>query len=149
LEEADNRPENADQIPGDDGVQVDRKGLILVIETDVPIRQLLAGWLREAGYDVITGPADGGPTGAETWVPALVILNVPHPRDASALIRALETKHAAPILVVSARLQRGIARSADAARRFGVAAVLPKPFTRTELLESVAKALRAQDASPG
>jgi DNA-binding response OmpR family regulator len=121
---------------------VDRKGLVLVVETDVPIRQLVEGWLREARYDVITGTAHVGPGDAPTLAPDLVIVNASHPRDAGPLIRSLKNAHAAPILIVSARFRRGLAGSADAARRLGVRTVLPKPFTRKELLDAVTEAIR-------
>jgi CheY-like chemotaxis protein len=43
--------------------------------------------------------------------------------------------------VLSGRFRRGLARSAEAARRLGVEMVLPKPFTREELLSAVDEAL--------
>ena len=66
----------------------------------------------------------------------LVIADVPDPRSAEALIRSLR-EYAAPILALSARFRCGLAESAEAARRLGVKRVLPKPFTRKELLAAV------------
>jgi CheY-like chemotaxis protein len=67
--------------------------------------------------------------------------NVSNPRGAQALIRSLQAAHAAPILVLSARFLRGLGASTEAARRLGVRKVLPKPFTRKELLSAVEEAI--------
>jgi len=53
------------------------------------------------------------------------------------VIGSLKGVYAAPILAVSARFRRGLAGSSEAARRLGVKKVLPKPFTRKELLAAV------------
>jgi len=106
---------------------------ILVLEDDPLIRPLLERWLGEAGYRVTASVGQDAK-------PALVIANVADPNSAVAQIQALQA-YAAPILVVSARFRRGLAGSAAAARRLGVQRVLPKPFTRSELLSAVRKAL--------
>jgi DNA-binding response OmpR family regulator len=118
------------------------KGHILIVETDDLIRQLLERWLSEAGYGV---HADASGVLAPATAPDLVIVNVPRPRDAQELVQSLEKKYSAPILVVSARFRRGLGTSAEAARRLGVRKVLPKPFTREELLEAVEATLGGQD----
>jgi DNA-binding response OmpR family regulator len=109
---------------------VNRKGFVLILEEDVLIRELLKTWLGEAGYSVSA-------SGDEQ--PCLVIADVPNPDRAPALIESLQA-YAAPILVLSGRFRRGLAGSAEAARRLGVKKVLPKPFTRKELLSAVAAA---------
>ena len=106
------------------------RGYVVVLEEDPLIRPLLERWLGEAGYRV---QAHAEASGAR---PALVIADVPDPRSAEALIASLR-EYAAPILVISARFRRGLAGSAEAARRLGVKKVLPKPFTREELLAAV------------
>ncbi len=111
-----------------------RKGYILVVETDDLIRALLERWLGEAGYSVVVHVQDAG-TGAEA--PCLVIANVSNPHQPDALIRDLRNRYRAPILVVSARFRRGLRASVDVARQLGVRYVLPKPFTRKELLAAV------------
>ena len=110
---------------------------IVVLEEDPLIRPLVERWLGEADYQVVA------PEGATR--PALVIADVPDPGAAGTLIRSLQ-EYAAPILVVSARFRRGLAGSAEAARRLGVEKVLPKPFTRKELLTAVREVLAAGDA---
>ena len=119
---------------GSTGKCVNRKGFVLIQEEDVLIRELLERWLTEAGYAVCA-------SGDEA--PCLVIANVPSPRGAEALIQSLRV-YAAPIIVLSGRFRRGLAGSAEAARRLGVKKVLPKPFTRKELLSAVAAALEEE-----
>ena len=121
-----------------------RKGVIAIHEEDDLIRELLERWLGEAGYSVRRMhemPAGGPGTGP----PSLVIANVPSPRAARPLIESLQAVYAAPILVLSGRFRRGLAGSAEAARRLGVKKVLPKPFTRKELLSAVHEALQGAE----
>jgi len=115
---------------------VNRKGYVVVLEEDALIRNLLERWLGEAGYAVAPrNPGKGSDPPPE--VPCLVIADVPTPQAAEPLIRSWQAVYAAPILVLSARFRRGLAGSAEAARRLGVKKVLPKPFTRKELLAAV------------
>lgn len=114
------------------------KGSILIVESDDLIRQLLEAWLREAGYTATLDTADAAPGAARH---DLVILNVAEPRASVDIVRALEARHRAPVLVVSARFRRGLARSGEAARHLGVRRVLPKPFTRAELMAAVEESI--------
>ena len=119
---------------------------ILIVETDDLIRQLLLRWLGEAGYVVEICAQNEASAHAAASAPDLVIVDVPDPRGAQPLLQSLRSGQGMPVLVVSARLRRGLARSAEAARRLGVRKVLPKPFSREQLLAAVAEAL---DASAG
>jgi DNA-binding response OmpR family regulator len=110
---------------------VNPKGYIVIREGDAQIHELLERWLGEAGY-LVAPPDDAGEI-----KPALVIVDCPEPQSAAALIRSLNGVYAAPILALSARFRRGLAGSVEAARRLGVKKVLPKPFTRKELLAAV------------
>jgi len=107
---------------------------ILIREEDPQIRELLERWLGEAGYTV-TGGASPAPA------PCLVIVDIPSPRGGQQRIDALRSVYAAPILVLSGRFRRGLAGSVETARRLGVKKVLPKPFTRKELLSAVDQAI--------
>jgi len=120
------------------GASVQRNGCILIIETDELIRELLERWLSEAGYDVVAQPSS---TSASIAAPRLVIANISRPRDAEALVKSLESAYKAPILLMSGRFRRGLAASKNAARELGVRKVLPKPFTREELLAAVRESL--------
>lgn len=110
---------------------MNRKGFIVIREDDDLIRELMERWLGEAGYAVRA-------SGDEH--PILVIANVPIPDSAQPLIQELRV-YAAPILVLSGRFRRGLAGSTEAARRLGVKKVLPKPFTRRELLSAVRESI--------
>src|SRR5262245_48627581 len=108
---------------------------VAVLDKDPLIRPLLERWLVEAGYEVATPD--------EPNRPALVVADAPDPRAAETLIRSLQ-EYAAPILILSARFRRGLAGSAEAARRLGVKKVLPKPFTRQEFLSAVREAIESE-----
>jgi DNA-binding response OmpR family regulator len=123
---------------------VNSKGYILIVEADDLIRRLLERWLEEAGYAVVTGAPDGLP---RKDAPCLVIANISRPRSAADVIRVLQAQHAAPILIVSARFRSGLGASAQVARRFGVRRVLPKPFTRAELLAAVSESIGSVNES--
>ncbi len=111
------------------------KGFVIVLEDDALIRDLLERWLAEAGYLMVAHtPSHEDPAHK---APCLVIADVPSPQAAQPLIESLRSVYAAPILILSARFRRGLAGSAEAARRLGVKKVLPKPFTRKELLSAV------------
>jgi DNA-binding response OmpR family regulator len=120
---------------------VNRKGFIVIHEEDDLIRELLERWLGEAGYTVIATGQEVARAGAQGEAPRLVIANVASPRGAQPLIHSLQAVYAAPILVLSGRFRRGLGTSDEAARRLGVRKVLPKPFTRDELLSAVREAL--------
>jgi DNA-binding response OmpR family regulator len=107
---------------------------VVALERDPLIRRLLERWLNEAGYRVSASLRAG------EGKPVLVIADLPDPRSAEALIQSLRA-YAAPILALSARFRRGLAESTEAARRLGVKRVLPKPFTRKELLAAVRESI--------
>jgi DNA-binding response OmpR family regulator len=110
---------------------VNPKGYVVILEEDAMIHEMLERWLQEAGYVVAAREA------VSEVKPALVIADVPEPQSADALICSLRELYSAPILVLSARFRCGLAGSAEAALRLGVSKVLPKPFTRKELLAAV------------
>ena len=115
-----------------------RKGYILVVETDDLIRGLLERWLGEAGHAaVVCAPGDPVPERGLR----LVIADVESPRRAGARIASLQAAYQAPMLVISARFRRGFGASEAAARQLGVQKVLPKPFTRAELLAAVSETI--------
>ena len=60
------------------------------------------------------------------------------------LIKSVKEVHAGPILLLSARFRRGTGSSISVARQLGVRNVLPKPFTRGELLSAVGESIDGQ-----
>src|SRR5438874_7618426 len=113
---------------------VSLQGHIVIVEPDDLIRALIERWLAEAGYRVIAAPKDHDSPMA---MARLVIVDISDPGTATSTIRSLQDAYSAPILALSARLRRGLGVSSEAARRLHVGKVLPKPFTREELLAAV------------
>ncbi len=114
------------------------------MEPDDQILGLLERWLGEAGYAVIVeaSPRTLRPVG-DGGVPHLVIIDVPEPLGANGIIESVRQVHASPILLLSARFRRGMGSSSSLAQQLGVRNVLPKPFTRDELLSAVGESLAA------
>jgi DNA-binding response OmpR family regulator len=117
---------------------VSSKGCIVIVEPDDLIRELLERWLGEAGYGVVVSAKDHGP---DVVKPQLVIADISDPSCAGTTIGPLEAAYSAPILALSARFRRGLGGSIEAAHRLHVGKVLPKPFTREELLAAVGEAI--------
>ncbi len=123
-----------------------QKRRILVVEPDDQILGLLKRWLGEAGHAVVVETslsllrpqAVGG--GRE---PHLIIIDIAEPLGAEKTIETIRRVHAGAILLLSARFLRGTGSSNSVARQLGVSSVLPKPFTRDELLSAVAESLDA------
>jgi two-component system phosphate regulon response regulator OmpR len=121
---------------------VQQEAYILVVEPDDLIRGLLERWLGEEGHTVLVEAAHGLPRPVgNRGDPLLVIVDVPMPRTAERLVQSVRETYGAPILLLSASLRRCTVASHDVARQLGVRTVLPKPFTRAELLLAVDEAI--------
>jgi CheY-like chemotaxis protein len=132
-------PRRGWQEPSARGESMAANGFIVIVEPDDLIRQLLECWLAEAGYRIALS-VNAIPPGAGS--PRLIIADICSPAGPDRDMAALGAAYAAPILALSARFRRGLGGSIDAAQRLGVSKVLPKPFTREELLDAVGEAIR-------
>ena len=114
------------------------QGFVLVVEPDDLIRGLLELWLTEAGYEVtVCASCEIG----RHRQPDLVILDVGRPRELGEWARMFAGRCDAPIVAISARLRRSSRALPQAVRDAGVRAILAKPFSRDELLRTVADVL--------
>ena len=117
------------------------RGCIVIVEPDDLIRELLERWLGEAGYHAV--PVINNHELPEV-MPRLVITDISEPRSARNKIEALQAAYAAPILALSARFRRGLGGCREPAQRLHVGKVLPKPFTRQQLLRAVRETLKGE-----
>lgn len=113
---------------------------VVLIEEDIAMQALIAEWLTQAGYRVEV--SRGGAATPLTGV-ALVIADLPKLREGDAPhVRALRARYpGAPVIGLSAQLARSLPGSSDRAQVLGVAALLSKPCTSSELLAAVAAAV--------
>lgn len=112
------------------------RGIILVIEDDLPIREALTDVFTDAGYQVVGTDSGGeGLMLIETAAPQLITLDLmlPDVRGQHVLekIRQYRATRALPVIVISAAsdISSDIHRLSDA--------VLPKPFDITLLLNTI------------
>jgi DNA-binding response OmpR family regulator len=121
-----------------DSTTVKSRYRVAIVESDDLIRQLVERWLVDEGHSVkaVSIKTLQRHNGVD-----LIIANVPSPRAAAPLIQSLRAAHAAPLLLISARLRRSPGASTQLASQLGVAAVLAKPFARHELIAAVDRAM--------
>lgn len=113
---------------------------IVVVETDKSMCELFERWLTDAGFHVVF--SQSGLVPGVKGDPQLLIADVSVPHLAQARIRDLQAIWPAPILLISGRFRRDVGKSRHVADSLGVRTVLPKPFTREELLAAVAQSIQ-------
>ena len=116
------------------------QGCVVVSEPDDLIRELLERWLGEAGYRISHVTKDHV---LPVVMADLVITDISEPGGPGNTIEALQAAYAAPILALSARFRRGLGGSSEPAQRLHVEKVLPKPFTRQQLLRAVRETIKS------
>jgi DNA-binding response OmpR family regulator len=110
---------------------------IAVIDGDDAVRELVRGWLVDAGHVVETYPVLVSVGDVD-----LVIADVASPRVVKPLLgELLRPANGVHVLLISARFRKGQEGSTELADEFGVKGVLPKPFSKRQLLAAVARAL--------
>jgi DNA-binding response OmpR family regulator len=117
-------------------VQANKMPTIAVLEHDNLMRGLLSEWLGAAGYAVREGSVRHA---AAHHGVDLIIVDVYMPRESGArIIRAVQRAYpGTPIIAISGQFRAGLAHSCSAARDLGAWRLLPKPFSREDLLSAV------------
>ena len=117
---------------------------VLVVDDDVAMRDMVVSLLREAGFDVVVA------MGADDALAALrgryigaVLSDIRMPGK-SGFDFLREVRGVAPTIPVILMTSFGTVTTADRARREGAFDCLSKPFSREELLETLARALPGQ-----
>jgi DNA-binding response OmpR family regulator len=114
------------------------KKRVLVIDDDLPLRGMLAAALRQHGFQVLlAGDGAEGQRAMTIHHPDIVLLDLAMP-DVNGwdfLQRLQETGHlgTVPIVVVSAHVRV----EPQALLQMGVAAILPKPFNLSDLIDVI------------
>ena len=114
------------------------KKRVLVIDDDLPLRGMLAAALRQHGFQVLlAGDGAEGQRALTIHHPDVVLLDLAMP-DVNGwdfLQRLQETGHLGkvPIIVVSAHVRV----EPQALLQMGVAAIVPKPFNLSDLLDVI------------
>jgi DNA-binding response OmpR family regulator len=120
-----------------------------VVEDDSGVRQLSAQALVGSGYHV-----DAAEDGAAAWealqIKAFNLLitdhNMPKLTGVELVKKLRSARMALPVIMATGRLPtEALAQNPS----LQLAAVLPKPFSVAELLETVRAVLRATDSAPG
>ena len=133
-----------DSIKNQRGI-VRERARILVVEPNDLILGLLERWLGDADYEVSVATSLTRLKGAGESPPHLVIIDAPTDRAAQKMISSIREVFSSPILLLSGTIRRGTSSSDYAARQLGVQRILPKPFTREELLSAVRKSIDTVD----
>ena len=105
---------------------------IVIIEDDELMSALLKDCLTEAGYRVRNGDTSEPAEDAAD----LLILNIYRPRETGVeVMRQIRATHpGTPVIAISGQF---CSASSSCAEALGVRRVIPKPFSRDELLEAV------------
>ena len=118
---------------------------ILVVDDEPGIREMLAAWLRTAGFECDTaGDAEAALEAAGCRAPDVALLDIALPgKDGVWLARALRQRHHDTALIMVTGLQRFDA--AVEGMHLGILDYLLKPFTRGELLDALRSALASRE----
>ncbi|MGA3285166.1 MAG: response regulator [Verrucomicrobiota bacterium] len=122
---------------------------ILVVEDDISIRQLSTEVLIHSGYEV-DAAADGAAAWEALQIKAFNLLitdhNMPRLTGVELVKKLRSARMALPVILATGRLPtEELAQNPS----LQLAAMLPKPFSIDELLETVRVVLRATDSAPG
>ncbi len=120
---------------------------VIVIEEDVAMRELIAEWLEEEGYEVralasVYTSRAGDDLSAELVVVDLVNLR----SQAAQAIDAVRARFpAATVIGVSTQAGRSLGTNSGIIGDLGLVSLLAKPCERGELVDAVAEAIVARN----
>jgi CheY-like chemotaxis protein len=117
---------------------------VLVVESDRPIRALLAEWLERAGYHFVEAHDTGESKAAARCDVVMIDVRAPLRSARQAIASLAEAMPQASIIAMSAdALASGRIAMDAVAHELGVAAVLVKPFDRDTLMQALERARTA------
>jgi len=114
---------------------------ILIIEDDEILRDLVADWLKLAGYQVrVAVDGRAGLAAVDDHPPALVVTDIcmPGAGGASVIAEIKRTYPTLPVIAISARFRCRQGLAPEEAIALGAARALAKPFKRSEMVAAVA-----------
>ena len=121
---------------------------ILVVEDDSDVRQLSTEVLIHSGYEV-DAAADGAAAWEALQIKAFNLLitdhNMPRLTGVELVKKLRSARRALPVILATGLPTEVLAQNPS----LQLAAMLPKPFSVEELLETVSVVLRATDSAPG
>ncbi|MEO8215841.1 MAG: response regulator [Acidobacteriota bacterium] len=111
---------------------------VLVVDDDLPVRGMLSAALRRQGFAVLLAENGGEAERALSfYAPHVILLDLmmPEVNGWDFLQRLQETgkRGRIPVIVISAHLQH----EPQALLQMGVAAILPKPFNLSDLMDLI------------
>ncbi len=115
---------------------------ILVIEDDPILRDLMAEWLKAAGYGVgLAAEGAGGIRDARAHRPALVVtdINMPGVGGAAVIAEIARIYPDVPIIAISAHFRSEFGMPAEKATALGATRTLAKPFRRADMIGAVSE----------
>lgn len=117
---------------------------VLVLDEDPVMRELVALWLADAGYDVYHPRPLQALRIENRETVGCIVADLNSPRvDTSGLLSQLRARYpSASIIAISGYFQPGPGTGAEMARQLGVAKVLAKPFSCAQLVSAVHESFR-------
>jgi signal transduction histidine kinase/CheY-like chemotaxis protein len=124
-------------------------GPLVVLDDEPGVRDLLVHVLASAGYTPVAVASGAAALAALTELPSepppLLLLDLTLPgQDGAEVLRRVRAEH--PQVTIVLMSGQGSHRLDELARVLGPEAVLAKPFERGELLDALARAMRARGA---
>ena len=125
---------------------------VCLIDDDIYVRDAMAIGLSDAGFEVVTAPgvAAGLDLIAREGADAIVTdMHMPGTDGATLIAEARQRWPDMPIVCITGSISFGNESMAEAARRFGVDALMTKPFRAAELAATLKRLLEDKQNGGG